>query len=74
MAEQAIIDRSGIHRVILKEDAGGVYVFIYESPTSAIPEKDWYYDTMEQAREFCRSEFCLNDTEWTTLMSDTKVP
>ncbi len=60
---------SGFFRVVLREDSpdAGVYVHVYQTRDSSVPEQDHLQDTLALAKEMCLVEFGVPLTSWTPL-------
>lgn len=55
----------GFDRVILEEDdAVGVYIYVYETPSSKTPEQDQLQDDLEMAQYACRKDFGIPRNSW----------
>ena len=56
-------------RISFESSAEGVYVFIYHSPESKFPERDYLQDNWQMAREFCIEDLgvpssLFDDIDW----------
>lgn len=66
MALQAIIDRDGVHRVVLEEYPEGVYVLVYFDPDSPAdsPDRDNLQDNWTIAKMAAREHYGITDDAW----------
>ena len=64
MALQAIIQREGVHRVILEEYPEGVYVLVYDTAEAVAPCQDHLQDNWQIAKRAAREDYGIEDWMW----------
>jgi hypothetical protein len=64
MALEAVVNRNGVHRIVLQQRREGTYVLVFEKPTSEGPEWDYLQDDLDMAKRMGRLKYGVQETEW----------
>ena len=64
MGYEAVLKLPGAYRVSLEERHEGVYVNVFESPTSTEPYIDTLQADLEMAKHACKLDYGVEDHQW----------
>ena len=64
MTFEAKPNRPGAFRIVLEEHSEGVYVFVFETPSSDHPERDYLQDNLDMAMATCAADFGVERSMW----------
>ncbi len=56
-----------LFRLVLEPKGEGVYVFVFETESSAFPERDHLLDTLQDAVAFCAEEYGAPEISWNAV-------
>lgn len=64
MAMEVVVNREGLHRIVLEQYPEGVYVYVWFREDGPGPERDYLQDTVEQAKGFCTRNYGVDSESW----------
>jgi hypothetical protein len=65
MAYEAIVNRDDVYRIVVEDQRGGrTLVNLFYKDTSTIPEEDWDYEDMTEAKQFCERKYGVRFDDW----------
>ena len=64
MAFEAKLGRDRLDRLVLEQHPEGVYIFVFETPNSKYPERDYLQDDLNMAMEVCAEDYGVGKTSW----------
>lgn len=67
MAYQVMLNRPGLHRILLEERSEGVYVNIFEHATSNGPCLDYLQDDLAMAIRMCERNYGVAPDQWQSV-------
>lgn len=64
MAQEAIVDKPGVHKVILERYPEGVYVLVYDRSDTDKTIRDDLQDNWDMAKHACLQDFGITEDMW----------
>ena len=64
MMLEAKPDRSDVHRIVLRVDPEGTYILVFETASSASPERDAYQADLAMAMRVCKEDYGIDEDAW----------
>lgn len=56
---------TGAVRLVIQPAQEGAYLFVFETESSAVPERDYLQDSVEEARAQAKEDFGALSEHWT---------
>ena len=60
----SIANTAGLNRVIIEDDGSGYYAFGFEAPAPSLPDCDYWFETAEDAKQFCLVRWGVKSETW----------
>lgn len=67
VALESFENDADLFRLVLEPKGEGVYVFAFETEASAVPERDYLLDTLQDAVAFCAEEYGAPEISWNAV-------